>query len=77
MCEGTRENGTQIKPNDPIWEELNTAAIAAKSDPAAWLAQSSIYGELADEPAFADMFVHWLDLIWKEGCEAAIAEYTA
>ena len=77
MCEGTREDGTQIEPNDPIWDELNVAATATKSDPSVWLAQSSIYGDLADEPAFADAFVHWMNVIWADGCEAAIAQYTA
>ena len=77
MCEGTREDGTQIEPNDPIWDELNVAAVATKSDPSVWLAQSSIYGDLADESAFAGAFVHWMNVIWADGCEAAIAQYTA
>ncbi len=75
MCEGTREDGTQIEPNDPIWSDLTAAAAATKTDPAAWLAQSSIYGDLADQEAFADAFVHWMNVIWSDGVEAAIAEY--
>ena len=75
MCEGTREDGTTIEPNDPIWGELTIAAAATKTDPKAWLAQSSIYGDLADEAAFSDAFAHWITAIWADGCEAAIAQY--
>lgn len=75
MCAGTREDGSVIEPNDPLWNDLIAAANMAKSRPAAWLEQSRIYGELNTEAPFADAFGHWLDLIWKEGCEAALAEY--
>ena len=48
MCEGTREDGSVIEPNDPFWSDLTKAAAAAKERPLAWLEQRQIYGELID-----------------------------
>ncbi|MDH3262784.1 MAG: mannitol dehydrogenase family protein [Paracoccaceae bacterium] len=76
MCEGTREDGSHIQPNDPFWEKLNAAARAAMDRPQAWLEQRQFYGDLADTPRFAGAFARWLDLIWSQGCEAALRSYT-
>ena len=75
MCAGTREDGSDIAPNDPVWDQLQLAARAAKDDSAAWLAQRQFYGDLADAPAFARAFARWLALIWSDGTGAAIAAY--
>lgn len=75
MCEGTREDGSVIAPNDPIWDSLTIAAKAAKSDPQAWLNQRDLYGDLAEHEAFADRFRHWLSMIWKDGLEAVLGIY--
>ncbi|HSF93340.1 MAG TPA: mannitol dehydrogenase family protein, partial [Paracoccaceae bacterium] len=75
MCEGTRENGTIIAPNDPYWDDLQAAAVAAKTRPMAWLEQSRFYGDLAGQARFADAFVRWLGLIWEQGTEAALRSY--
>lgn len=77
MCEGSRENGTQIAANDPVWNDLNKAARAAKSRPAAWLEQRRFYGDLADAQPFVQAFEGWLNLIWAQGCEAALKTYAA
>lgn len=75
MCEGTREDGTKIAPNDPIWDSLQAAAMVAKLDPQAWLNQRDLYGDLGDNPAFQRSFSHWLSLIWSEGLDAALRSY--
>lgn len=75
MCEGTREDGTVIEPNDPIWDELQAAAKQARERPGAWLEQRRIYGELGDARAFAEPFERWLALIWSDGAEAALRAY--
>ncbi|MCI2400320.1 mannitol dehydrogenase family protein [Aliiroseovarius subalbicans] len=75
MCEGTREDGSKIDPNDPFWEDLTATARQARENPTAWLEMRQIYGDLADEPGFADRFAKWLGVIWDEGLEAAIATY--
>ncbi|MCE8554185.1 mannitol dehydrogenase family protein [Ruegeria pomeroyi] len=77
MCEGTRQDGTRIDPNDPFWDRLQAAAVAARHDPSAWLAQAPIYGDLSEASGFADAFGRWLVQIWQEGVEAAIADYLA
>ncbi len=76
MCEGTREDGTTIAPNDPIWADLQTAAQAARDRPAAWLEQDHLYGDLAQDSTFASAFDDWLTLIWSDGAEAALRAYT-
>lgn len=77
MCEGTREDGSVIQPNDPHWDELRSAAQEARERPLAWLEQRQFYGDLKTEPRFADDFVHWLSMIWREGCVTALRTYTA
>ena len=77
MCEGTREDGSVIAPNDPAWEALTAAASAARGRPRAWLEQDRLYGELAGEPRFADAFERWLGVIWRDGTEAALRAYAA
>ncbi|MGH1479723.1 MAG: mannitol dehydrogenase family protein [Geminicoccales bacterium] len=75
MCEGKREDGTSIEPNDPIWETLTSRAQAAKSDPQAWLGQRDLYGDLADNATFQGRFHHWLSLIYLHGLEATLRNY--
>ncbi|MEM9104189.1 MAG: mannitol dehydrogenase family protein [Pseudomonadota bacterium] len=75
MCEGTREDGTGIEPNDPFWDVLSATAHEARQRPRAWLEQDQFYGDLADMPAFADLFEKWLTLIWQQGCETALNRY--
>jgi mannitol 2-dehydrogenase len=76
MCAGTRENGSEIVANDPIWDALQAVAQAARERPEAWLEQDRLYGDLAQTEAFRDAFVAWLTLIWDEGAVAAMTAYT-
>ncbi len=75
MCAGTREDGSIIKPNDPVWEKLNAEALASKIDPSVWLAQNDLYGDLSKNIPLKVRFEHWLALIWSEGLEAALRSY--
>jgi mannitol 2-dehydrogenase len=77
MCAGVREDGSAIEPNDPQWDALSRAALAARETPAAWLAQRSIYGDLGDSAAFAGAFSRWLRRIWSDGAKAALRDYAA
>lgn len=77
MCAGTREDGSRIEPNDPIWDDLARAAEAARTRPAAWLEQPQLYGDLAADPVFAPAFAEWLTLIWRDGAVAAMEAYAA
>jgi mannitol 2-dehydrogenase len=75
MCEGTREDGSAIEANDPMWNELTQRARDARHAPLRWLEMRQIYGGLADEPQFSDAFERWLMLIYREGMGAAIRHY--
>ena len=77
MCEGTRENGSRIEPNDPFWGDLNRTANEAKVTPKAWLSQHQYYGNLALQTRFSDAFEKWLGLIWDKGVDAALDVYLA
>jgi mannitol 2-dehydrogenase len=75
MCEGTREDGTTIEPNDPFWSDLTDAAKGAKERPATWLAQDRIYGDLKDNHAFAVAFSKWLSMLYGDGCRSVLQTY--
>ncbi|MGR3660178.1 MAG: mannitol dehydrogenase family protein [Paracoccaceae bacterium] len=75
MCEGTREDGSEIEPNDPFWGVLSAQAQMARENPLRWLAMRQTYGNLADEPRFANAFVKWLTLIYRDGIDATIHRY--
>ncbi len=77
MCEGTREDGSTIAPNDPIWADLTAAANAARTDPVAWLDQRMLYGDLADDARFRESFIRWMGVIQQDGTEAALRAYLA
>jgi mannitol 2-dehydrogenase len=75
MCAGTREDGSTIDANDPFWDTLQTHAILAKDNPAAWIGQDQFYGDLGQDPRFAASFTRWLNMVWSDGTEAAIQSY--
>jgi len=77
MCAGTREDGSEIAPNDPAWDRLVPVAQAARNDPMAWLKQTHIYGDLAAHPRLAGAFTAALTAIWRDGMDAALAAYLA
>ena len=74
-CEGTRDDGSTIEPNDPQWSALNKVALAARDDPALWLNQRQYYGDLADNQVFKKAFSEWHILIAADGAEAAMNAY--
>lgn len=75
MCLGTREDGSKIAPNDPIWEQLTTQATEARTTPKRWLEMRNVYGDLASVPRFADAFERWLGKIYKDGVDSALCQY--
>ncbi len=77
MCAGVRENGSEIAPNDPHWEDLKKTALASRANPQLWIEQSQYCGAFGRDTPFANDFARWLTAIWQRGCRAAIAEYLA
>ncbi len=74
-CAGQTDSGAEIAANDPNWDQLQTLALAAKTDPMAWLSQRAIYGEVADDPRFAQAFAQMLQKLWREGTAHVLAQY--
>ena len=75
MCEGTREDGSHIEANDPLWDMLTATAGAARQTPTVWLDMPQIYGDLARYERFAAAFEKWLASIYQNGIEATIRHY--
>ena len=76
MCSGQREDGGDIAPNDPFWQDLTAKAQTARKTPVAWL-DLPVYSEVAQDAAFAGHFVRWLERLWQEGCRETLAAYCA
>ena len=77
MCEGTREDGTMIEPNDPFWDDLKETAVSARKRPLAWLEQEQYYGNLKEAEGFADSFERWLAMIWESGVTKTLDHYSS
>ena len=74
-CAGETDAGGPIAPNDPHWETLRPMAVAARTDPARWLGQTSIYGDVGADGRFAEAFAGWLDQLWRRGTAATLEAY--
>jgi mannitol 2-dehydrogenase len=77
MCEGTREDGSVIEPNDPSWTFYQEIAKRAKNTPTLWLDETHAYGDIAKDKAFREMFTQQLNHIWRHGVKSAIVNYCA
>ncbi|MBR9864738.1 MAG: mannitol dehydrogenase family protein [Rhodobacteraceae bacterium] len=74
-CQGHREDGSTIAPNDPHWDELKKVAQEAADAPMRWLEMTRYYGDLGENPRFAEAFCRSLTRIQNEGLAAALQEY--
>lgn len=74
-CEGTREDGSRIEPNDPVWSDLQARALASQENPAQWLGMRAIYGDLGQHARFADAFTRWHRIIHQDGVATALRTY--
>ncbi len=76
-CAGTTDSGTVIEPNDPNWDVLQPLALAARTNPDAWLGMKEIYGDLAGDDAFRAAFATALNSLWTKGTKATLQAYTS
>ncbi len=74
-CQGIREDGSTVEPNDPHWEMLHEHAEKAMKRPRAWLEMEKYYGNLVTKKPFAEAFSGWLIMINTKGVDAAIDAY--
>lgn len=74
-CAGVTDSGAAIAPNDTDWRRLTARAIAARTDPAAWLAMRDLFGDLGDHPRYVTAFTAALTRIWRDGTRATLAHY--
>lgn len=74
-CEGVREDGQSIAPNDPSWDHLQERARASRDDPAEWLAMTDVYGDLGRNERFRSSFSKALEGIRQNGVEAMLSAY--
>lgn len=74
-CAGTSDSGKPIVFNDASADRLQAAALKAKDDPAAFLALSDIFGEVAASELFRRRFAHALQSLWDRGTRATLRLY--
>ena len=74
-CQGIRDDGSEIEPNDPNWDDLKQIAIVARQDPSEWLRMRQYYGDIANNDRFVAAFARWHNLIAERGVEAALTVY--
>ena len=74
-CYGVTDSGAKIAANDPGWDRLQTAAIAAKDDPEAFLAMRDIFGSVAENADYLAAFSHALKTIWAVGARETLTRY--
>ncbi len=76
-CVGVSDSGAVIEPNDPNWDSLQAAAIAAQQNPQVWLDQRQIYGDLANDLRLQTAFAAHVISLRDHGCAATLAAFLA
>jgi fructuronate reductase/mannitol 2-dehydrogenase len=74
---GTDDDGRPIALDDPAADRLRSLAQAGGPDPRPLLAERSLFGGLAEDPAFAAEVTDALAAIDAEGARAAVQAWLA
>ncbi|GAA4192145.1 mannitol dehydrogenase family protein [Gryllotalpicola kribbensis] len=72
-AEGVDESGNPITIVDRLADARHAAALAQSSDPLAFLRDETLFGTLANEPAFTEPYLRTLDVLHARGARAALA----
>jgi mannitol 2-dehydrogenase len=76
-CAGTDEAGRAIPPSDDAAEDLRARALATRDDPAAFLANAAVFGDLGQDADFGAAFAAAIGGIWAHGVAATLDSYAA
>ena len=74
-CEGVTEAGEPIAPNDDAHEILRRHALSAQDDPAAFLSDAAVFGELGADATIRAAFADQLNHLRQGGVRAALIRY--
>jgi mannitol 2-dehydrogenase len=74
-CAGTDEAGNAIAPNDDNADDLKARALAARTDPQAFLSNTLVFGTLGQDPRYASAFAAALTSLWDNGVAATLNAY--
>ncbi|HVU92817.1 MAG TPA: mannitol dehydrogenase family protein [Jatrophihabitans sp.] len=75
-AEGTDEAGEEFELVDPAAAALTAAARQQAADPLAFVRNRDVFGDLVDDPRFAECFTAALTAVREHGARAAIASST-
>jgi mannitol 2-dehydrogenase len=74
-CAGTTDAGEPFTLDDPNASRLTPAALAARDEPAAFLALRDIFGDIAESSLFRSRFEAALTSLWRDGTRATLQRY--
>ncbi|QOT15249.1 mannitol dehydrogenase family protein [Paenarthrobacter sp. YJN-5] len=77
FLDGTDEQGQEIEIVDRRLGELRTAVSAATEDPAAFLGQTGIFGDLGTNPRFVSAYLHARETLQQSGARGAVQSLIA
>jgi mannitol 2-dehydrogenase len=76
-AEGVDEEGEPIQVVDRIAEERTAAAARRSQDPLAFVRNRDLFGDLAEQPRFADAYLRALESLHAKGAAATVADLAA
>lgn len=76
-AEGIDENGEPIQVVDRLAEERTAAARGRTVDPLSFVRNRDLFGDLADDPRFAEAYLAALDSLHTRGAAATVAALAA
>ena len=74
FCAGTDDAGNPVHVPDDNAASLTAHALKARKDPAAFLCQETIFGDLAGAARFTEAFGRSLDALWSRGVMKVLEE---
>lgn len=73
-AEGIDEQGQPIDAVDNRWDERHAKALAQAEDPLAFVREPSMFGSLAQEPAFTEPYLTALSTLRAEGARSCLRQ---